>query len=306
MADDLLLLRLPNQNYQNHEKVSFCSTSNTLNGGLQSRGGRGNLRLKAENEELMMENEQKDSIINESFTAFARIQENLASIREKEERIENLKTGDVETSKDVKEEILSDIEVINELLTENRQALANMRDKLKRYQYENSKFKRMVDDLGRQVEAKDSQVVVLKENLASLNFEMEALNSKFEQSEETRKKQKERIEKQIEELNAAYYAVGSYDDLEENKVVDKTGGFIGLGKTKTLADDFNRDYFTKIDVTQTKVIPLDLEDDKVKLITNHPSESYNWIKEEDQIKSLEITDQEKFWSSSKYLVVLVD
>lgn len=264
-----------------------------------------NQRLTTENEELMRENEQKDSLINDFVTSFTRVQENLLAIREKEERIQDVRDGNLETSLNAREEIIRDIEAINELLSENRQALANLQDKLKRYQYENSKFKRMVSDLQNQANAKDSQVVVLKENLASLNFEMEALNNKYVESEEARKEQQERLRAQQEALNTAYYAIGTYKELNENEVLTKTGGIIGLGRTKTLPDDFNRDYFTRIDIRETQQIPLDVEDD-VELISKHKKESYKLHREEKKVKSLEITDPQVFWESTKYLVILID
>lgn len=265
-----------------------------------------NTRLENENEELMEENAQKDSLINDFVTSFTRIQENLAAIREKEEKIQSAREGNLETSMPQREEVIRDIEAINELLSENRQAMADLNDKLERYQFENSKLKRLVSNLQSQVDTKDSQVVVLKENLAAVNFEMESLNSRLSEVKEENEKRAETIEQQQEAMNTAYYAVGTSDDLRENKVIDKKGGFIGIGRTKTLAEDFNRDYFTKIDITKTNLIPLDTDEDDVKLISSHPSESYKWNKSDDQVKSLEITDPEKFWKSSKYLVVLID
>ncbi len=265
-----------------------------------------NQRLNTENEELMRENQEKDSLINDFVTSFTRIQENLATIREKEERIQAAKEGNLETSLDQREEIIRDVEAINELLSENRQSIAGLQDKLKRYKYENSKFKRMVSDLSKQVEVKDSQVVFLKENLATMNFEMEDLNNKYVMSEEQRMQQEQMLKAQEEALNTAYYAVGTSKELNENNVVDKKGGFIGIGKTKSVAEDFNRDYFTKIDISKTTLIPMNLEDDDVKIISNHPTESWKWVMEENKVKSLEIVDAEKFWSATKYLVVLVD
>ena len=47
-----------------------------------------NARLKAENEELSMDNAAKDSVLNDFITSMTAIQENLATIREKEESIE--------------------------------------------------------------------------------------------------------------------------------------------------------------------------------------------------------------------------
>lgn len=265
-----------------------------------------NERLKTENQDLRRETQAQDSLINEFVVSFTRIQENLATIREKEERIQQARQGNLEKSLNTREEVINDIEVINELLSENRQTIANLQDKLKNYRYENQNLKNMVGDLNDQVNRKDSQVVVLKENLAAVNFEMEALNNRLEQNQRVREMQQEEIEQKTEALNTAYYAMGTFDDLEENKVIDKKGGILGLGSTKTLADDFNRDYFTQVNIKQTNSIPIATEEDKVKIVTNHPSESYEWKKEGEIYKSLQIKDPESFWANSKYLVIMLD
>tara|TARA_Y100000588_G_C14017794_1_gene822849 strand:- start:158 stop:988 length:831 start_codon:yes stop_codon:yes gene_type:complete len=265
-----------------------------------------NAQLKSENEELAIENRQKDSLINAFVEDFSTIQENLATIREKEESIQSAREQGLEKSPNLREEVIRDVEAINELLSENRKTIANLNDKVKRYSYEVGKFKKLVANLNSEIEAKDNQVVELKENLATMNFQMERLNAKLDTATVQNRQQRERIEQQTEALNTAYYAVGTYDDLNENKVVVKEGGVIGLGATKALAQDFNKDYFTKIDIRNTTVIPLNVDDDDVKLISTHPSDSYKWNKVDDKVGSLEITNPEKFWKSSKYLVVLVD
>lgn len=265
-----------------------------------------NARLKSENEQLTQEVQQQDSLINDFVSDFTRIQDNLATIREKEERIQAAKDGDLETSQNIREAVLQDVEAINELLSDNRKTISDLNDKLKKYSYEVGKFKTMVANLNKEIETKDAQVMDLKENLASMNFEMAKLNSKLDTVTARSRMQQEVIEEQAENINTAYYAVGSLKDLEENEVIDRKGGLIGIGRTKTIAEDFNRDYFTKIDITQTKMIPLEADDDDVKLISNHPSDSYKWNKNEDQVTGLEITNPDKFWKTSKYLVVVVD
>jgi DNA repair exonuclease SbcCD ATPase subunit len=265
-----------------------------------------NARLKTENEQLSKENQQQDSLINSFVADFTRIQENLATIREKEESIEQAREGGFEQSGNVRETVLKDVEAINELLSENRKTISDLNDNLKKYSYEVGKFKKMVANLNKEIDAKDAQVIELKENLATMNFEMSKLNSKLDTVTARSKMQQQLIEEQTESLNTAYYAVGNSKDLEANQVIDRKGGIIGIGRTKTVAEDFNRDYFTKIDITKTKVIPLDSDDDDVKLVSNHPSDSYKWNKTEDKVTSLEITNPDKFWKTSKYLVVLVD
>lgn len=268
-----------------------------------------NARLQERNQELQRQTNAQDSLIQEFVVDFTRIQENLATIREKEEQIEAARSGELEGGESRREQIITDIESINELLSENRETIENLNQNLKKYRYEVGNLKNMVNNLNRQVSEKDSQVVVLKENLAAMNFEMESLNRKYREVSEESELRKERADSLQENLNTAYYAVGTDDELEENGVIDKTGGFIGLGRTNTLAENFNRDYFTKIDITQTNLIPLDVEEDDIKLVSNHPTDSYKWNKSDDNeemIRSLEITNPDAFWKSSRYLVVMID
>jgi hypothetical protein len=55
---------------------------------------------------------------------------------------------------------------------------------------------------------------------------------------------------------------------------------------------------------KVNTIPIDSKD--AKIITSHPSDSYTLNKEKDKVVSLQITNAEKFWSASKYLVVVKD
>jgi hypothetical protein len=46
---------------------------------------------------------------------------------------------------------------------------------------------------------------------------------------------------------------------------------------------------------------------KAKLVTTHPNESYNLVKnQEGVVEKIDITDPEKFWSASKYLVIIIE
>ena len=92
-------------------------------------------------------------------------------------------------------------------------------------------------------------------------------------------------------------------ELEKQQVVTKDGGFIGLGKIEKLKDDFNRDYFEKIDIRKVKRLKLFCA--KAKLITTHPANSYK-IYGQNRVDSLVITNPNQFWSVSKYLVVVVE
>ena len=67
--------------------------------------------------------------------------------------------------------------------------------------------------------------------------------------------------------------------------------------------DFNKDYFTQIDIRTTKEIRLYSK--RASLLTTHPEGSYELVKDDKNQYSLVILDPTNFWSVSKYLVLLV-
>jgi hypothetical protein len=114
----------------------------------------------------------------------------------------------------------------------------------------------------------------------------------------------EEIGTQTDKMNTAYYCFGTSKELKEKGVLTKEGGFIGIGKSEKLAADFNKDYFTKIDITLMKSV--DLKSKKAKLVTTHASDSYKLEGDKTSVDKLVITNAEKFWASSKYLVIVVE
>jgi len=105
-------------------------------------------------------------------------------------------------------------------------------------------------------------------------------------------------------MNKAWYAFGTSKELITQGVLTKEGGFIGIGKAAKLKDDFNKSYFTQLDITETNSIPLASK--KAKLITTHSSNSYKLEGLKGKIEKLNITNPEEFWATSKYLVIVVE
>ena len=111
------------------------------------------------------------------------------------------------------------------------------------------------------------------------------------------------IAEKDDELNTAFYVIGTSKELKEQGIITKTGGFIGLGKLMKLKEDFNKDYFTQIDILKIKEITLGNK--KVEILTTHSKSSYK-LKGDKTIEKLEITNPKDFWSVSKYLVMVVE
>ena len=103
------------------------------------------------------------------------------------------------------------------------------------------------------------------------------------------------VAEQDKMLNTDCYVFGTKAELKEQKIL-KNGDVLQSG-------DFNKDYFTKIDIRYDKV--LNLYSKSAKLLTNHPEGSYAIKKDKNNQCYLQITNPAEFWSVSKYLVVQV-
>ena len=105
--------------------------------------------------------------------------------------------------------------------------------------------------------------------------------------------QQEVIEQQVLQLNAAWFVYGTAKELKDQNVL-KSGKVFS-------STDFNKNYFTEIDVRNDKVFPLYAK--HAKLLTTHPEGSYEFSRDEDKQLTLSIVDADAFWSVSRYLVI---
>lgn len=288
------------------KKLSFIFLSLTLFASCTQEIEAENARLKAELDSLKLENGDQGSQILDFLNTFQEVQSNLDSIRSREESIREVSDASSEYTGNTKERLISDIEAINSLIEENKSTIDKLRRELASSRGDNRKLQKLVESLNRQIEQKNEEIAVLYTQLQEANYKIDQLNSKVGLLTETGIAQRKKIDNQDSELNKAYYTMGTYKELKEAGVVNKEGGFIGLGRTEKLADDFNTSYFTQIDIRNSTNLSFNGEYKKVEIITNHPSDSYVFEENGEFKKALKITNPNKFWENSKYLVILLD
>lgn len=255
------------------------------------------VNLQEENQALNNELMAKDSTLKLFEESFTTIQRNLGLISEREKEI--ALSRELTETIESRDEITKDIQAINNLLEENKSTIANLRSQLSKSGTETASFKRMIDQLSTDIQSKEEEITYLKENLTAANFTIEILNEMLDSAEFRNEIQSDVIAMQYNELTTAYYAIGSFKDLKEHGVLEKDGTVIGLGGTKQLKDDFNKDFFARVDIT--KFTSLELNSTDVRLVTVHPQGTYE-LEGEDE-KTLKITKPTEFWSTSKYLVI---
>ncbi len=237
---------------------------------------------------------ERDSVINELFGTFNRISENLRAISAQQGQL-STPVGGVEDGQGMEERIMADIGRIDELMKENRELIARMRRQASASSSKMSEVEKALLGMEESMREKDEEIAGLKEELSSTNSSLATLIAMYRDKAQL-------STAQAEELNTAWYVVGSAKELRDEGILTKEGGVAGIGGVRRLnTADLPKERFTRVDVTRFQSLPLLAK--KAKLVTSHPDGSYRLDTTTDQ---LVITDPQAFWSISRYLVVVID
>lgn len=243
----------------------------------------------------------RDSVISEWMITFDQIEKDLNMIKEKENII-SIQSANTEFSKDKKQAILNDIEYINSMLDQNKKKIASLTAQLKNSGGEIKGLQVKIASLEATMKLRETEISDLKIALVSKDFEIGQLNTRMSDQQIAIAQKDEKIINQINEMNKAYVAYGTYNDLKAKGLVSKDKGFLGIGKKETMTTNFKDSSFTRIDITEMKVIPVNSKN--AKLLTDHPIGSYELIADgKNKISRIEIKDPEQFWKISKYAIV---
>lgn len=249
--------------------------------------------LMSVNSELSGKLNEKEVALMEFIESFNEIQENLNAIKEKEKIITKNTSGE-DISK--KEQIKEDIQTIYDLMQKNKARINALSEKLKNSNLKIEGLQKMIANLEKTIQEKDTEIEQLKSKLEAMHIEITNLTANLNEV------QKENQEKE-EKLKTAYYVIGTEKELKEKNIISKTGGFIGIGKSTTVKSDFNKEYFTEIRIDNVNEITIGGK--KCKIVTNHPSSSYELAMNGKLAEKLVIKNAQDFWSVSKYLVIII-
>lgn len=273
---------------------------------LSSCGNMGrNEALKAENDSLNIVLAERDAELEGIMAAFNEVQEGFRLINEAEKRVD-LQSGVAEGAS-AAQKIREDIRFISEKLQSNRTRIAELEEQLNNSKYASSQLKKTIASLKAELESKTQQVETLQTELASKNIRIAelddavaGLNQNVNDLMAENAAKSEVVASQDKALNAGWFVYGTSSELKEQKIISKKF----LQKTKVLENkDFNKDYFTQIDIRADKEIKLYSKN--AELLTAHPAGTYELVKDDKGQLTLVITNPNKFWSVSRYLVIEV-
>ncbi len=250
--------------------------------------------LKSQIEQMKLDAELKDSIVNESLTYFNEIQENLVSIGVKEESVRS-QGKNPELGNSDKEMVLNEIRQINQLREQNAKKMEQLRNQMKNSGLKIIELEAMINRLNEQLADKDAEIQSLQKELERKDKDYSRLFDAYQEKDY-------QLDVMREDINTAFYVYGTEKELLKNEVISKDKGFIGIGRKVRLKEDFNENYFTRVDKRSKKEFLI--FGDKLELISTHPTSSYDLIPYGENTK-LVIKDSKSFWKVSQYLIVVV-
>ena len=255
-------------------------------------------QMEAQRDSLNRIIEQKDNEINDMMATMNDIEEGFRAINEAEQRITLMKDGEgASQTERIREKLL----FINGQMQQNRELINKLRNQLRQSSIKGDEMRRTLDNLIQQLEDKNVQLTALKAELEAkdvqigeLNTQVANLSSDVKTLKEETTQQTQTISSQDKQLNTAWFVFGTKKELKEQHIVEDG---------KVLRANFNRDYFTKIDIRVDKEIRLYSR--SAKVMTPHPESSYQLTQDANKQYILRITNPQLFWATSKYLVVMV-
>ncbi len=255
--------------------------------------------LQAQRDSLLMQSVNSDGEVAEMMAVISEVEANFEKIREAEKYISTQSTQEGEMTQDTKQRVSDNFKMINEVLQRNKEQLAELNRKYSGSNKEIASLKNTINRLNNEMQESTNRLAALQTELAVKDEQIAQLSQDITSLAVEAEQQSATIREQERTINTAYYVFGTVNELKEQKIL--SGGF--LRSTRVLQDTFNKDYFLQIDIREVTEIPLYASNGK--LWSNHPEGTYEFIKGEDGNLTFRITDTQRFWSLTKYLIIEV-
>lgn len=250
------------------------------------------------NDSLQQVIAQRDSEINDMMGTLNEITEGFRQINEAENRVSIVKDGEG-TNK--RQQIKENIQFISNTMQRNRELIKKLQQQLRDSRFNGGELKKAIENLMQQLDEKNQQLQQLRTELdskdihiAELDETVNSLNSNVSNLKNESDQKSQTISNQDKQLNTAWFVFGTKKELKDQHI---------LANGKVLESSFNKNYFTKIDIRIDKEIKLYSK--SARVLTMHPSSSYTLSRDANNQYILRINNPQIFWSTSKYLVVLV-
>ena len=255
--------------------------------------------LQHELDSLRSVNAGQAEELQECMSLIDQVNEGFRIIKEAEGQFD-VNNGDLEQSN--RDKMFNNMQFVQEKLKENRELIELLKKKVSGSNNRLSALMKQIEKLESDFKEQSIRITQLENELLQRdaifeeqNEQISNLNENVDNLTAENEKRTAEVASQDRQLNKAWFVFGTKKELKENKILDR-GEVLQNG-------NFNKNYFTEIDIRYVKDIQL--QSKSAELLTNHPAGSYQLSKNAEGLYELHITSPTEFWSVSKYLVVQV-
>ncbi|MEZ4721659.1 MAG: hypothetical protein R2813_07285 [Flavobacteriales bacterium] len=210
----------------------------------------------------------------------------------------------IEHHTSTKEEIIRRVQTFSELLTHNRNKIDHLITKLEKAESNNDALIASLEKTKLRLEKQERTMEELFVQLQDERSKYGALDVGFRMLKAQNDSLSHCLGELDQKLHTGYLVVGDFRELKEKGVLSKDGGLFTLGAAHVLDNDFNERQFSQVDIREK--VKVNVGARKAELITEHPTNSYEFKLDGKEVSYLEIKDPQEFWRASKYMVLEVN
>ena len=257
---------------------------------------------QSERDSILNVNTQQSQVLDDLTATLVEVSASLDSLTAGEEQLKNVA---VEGKTMTRQQMLENISTFKALLAANRTRLNELEQQLAGRNDQLKQMSRVIQYLNAEIRSKEATIEDLQQQLASskadvqaLTTEVSTLNSTVGTLQQEAAQQQQTITDQQTAMSTVYYTIGTSHALKDKGLV--TGGF--LKKNKANASGYDNSLFTKAD--SRTLTQISIPGKSPKVLSGQPADSYT-ITENGNAATLQITNAQRFWNASKYLIIQI-
>jgi hypothetical protein len=275
------------------------------NGGLEERIK----GLENENKDLGLKLQKQGTglesttgVINDVTALLKNIQETEIKIERKELKLRN--TIEMESTVDMREEILDSIQGLYDDLKRYREEAVKLQEELDSLMARNTKQNETIATLTAALEEETIKVGDMSNKIGNLNKHITHMKSELNIKEKEIASKEMEIKSLHQEINSIFYVIGNSRELISKKIIVKKGipllrSLNPFSKNYVLGEDFTLAEFTH----ERSILNKFSVDGRIKKILPYRNRSHYDITYENGLSFVDIKDSKNFWHQ-KYLVIV--
>ena len=170
---------------------------------------------------------------------------------------------------------------------------------------DNDRLRAEVEEHLRTIEGQKDLIATYLVRIAELETQVTALTDSTRKLTEANEILADSLQRITTRANAAWYVVGTRDQLVRAGVLTEEGGVLGFGKSLAPSRAMTRSIFTRIDRLRDTIIAMP-EAKEYRIISRHDPALVSVDVSPTLGGTMRIKDPERFWSASGWLIVVYE